>query len=786
MNERESIRKKIKILKEEELRKTIKLVLEEKGFKEVRIMHGSQEFGKDIVFCDEDKLKRKTWTACVVKCGDIKQPGNVFEDILRQIRECFDVKLSTHNNGDVEITNVIVISNGRYMPNVKTMIKQAHGKAKKYIDYWDLEDIVDHVCESKVKLFLENEDVSMSKYRQNIHKKLKIHSNLKFLESDFEINIDKLEELNLDVRAKVKKLEDERKNYLQEQSFKTINPRDIIPNAEALLAKNKNLLIQGTPTSGKTGTLKKIGKLFLDNDNKSLVFFLELNKVCKDKSFDLISEIKNEYKLLSSFDIDEKIFVEYRKLVLLDALDEIHNIELKDVVIEQIELFLAKYSNSRVIISSRESDYLSMNAKINLIFETYRLLPLDVKEMIDIGKNIIESKATTTEFINIVKKNELIRSFPKTPFTTILFAILMKENHLNTKELPKNITELYSKFTDIFLDKWDKSKGISEQFRYKEKQFVLQNIARYLHSKNEITIGIDELKDFLKSLSNKYIISVLKDVDKFIEDICDRSSIFINVDDSSFRFFHLTIQEYLASGAYEQADENDFIERYLNEWWLNPIIFYVGRNPERFSLLKNIAEQKIILTDLSDKFVFLIHTTKILQSAHMLGNNQRVIMLRLMLSVFDSFVKEFINNIEDYNLFKTHKTMLDVILWSRSTFMDFFFSEQYTDCLKTIWKEDVISNSIYTDITEYCLSFRLSKTEKESDYLFDFVLSKKSVNPRWYRIVEVDVEIFKMNIPDSFKKIKSNIKSKAVRNKKYIMQQFNQKIQKHKNSISGL
>ena len=46
------------------------------------------------------------------------------------------------------------------------------------------------------------------------------------------------------------------------------------------------------------------------------------------------------------------------------------------------------------------------------------------------------------------------------------------------KELPKNISELYSKFIDLFLNKWDKGKGISEQYQLAEKEFILKAQAK--------------------------------------------------------------------------------------------------------------------------------------------------------------------------------------------------------------------------------------------------------------------------------------------------------------------
>jgi hypothetical protein len=110
----------------------------------------------------------------------------------------------------------------------------------------------------------------------------------------------------------------------------------------------------------------------------------------------------------------------------------------------------------------------------------------------------------------MVTKGEIVNAFPKTPLTSILLAILFKEDKIDPKDLPRNVTELYEKFMDLFLDKWDKERGVSQQYKLKERLFVLKEIAGKMHFNNSIEIEEQELLDFLEELKVERPVEILR------------------------------------------------------------------------------------------------------------------------------------------------------------------------------------------------------------------------------------------------------------------------------------
>jgi predicted AAA+ superfamily ATPase len=786
------IKEKLKELQEHDLRQILVKLFESMNFLEVINNHGTQEFGKDIVFYEDNKFHQAIWYACVIKAKDIYQKD--FEDVSRQINECFRKSYPSHSKGHVRMNKVMVITSFSFKDNAKSQIAdllEDPKHAEKTV-YWDGGDIAKNIESPEVLdlLFNQNGDLTQNLVNTSALAILNTDSSLKLLETDFNIRIENIEDFGIKIKAKQKEFENERDEYLKSAELKLNRlPSKFLPDINELILTNKPVLIHGIAASGKTTILKKLGKDFINQGLNGYVLFFEISKIKKEISKKGFSTLINDYfKNLTNTNLDLQSLDSNKKLLLLlDGLDEIYSEEERNNIIAQI-LKLNEYKSIKVVVSSRNNDYLDSNDLIKNQFDRYELLPLSLDEMIEIGTKLFDNSSQESTFVKAIKKNEIIKAFPKTPLTAILLAILFKEQKIDVKELPRSITELYNKFIDIFLNKWDKNKGISEQFKYQERQFVIQKIAEFLHKKGEKSISTDDMKNFLENLYKERPIKAIKDPDEFISNICERCSIIVKDDETNtYSFFHLTIQEYLTSTILDNTDEELLLKYYYDDWWLNTNIFYAGKTPHHSEILKKVSELKIDYPcDPDSKLAFIINTTKILQAAHLVDVNLRKKVLISVIKIFDELmavtVKEFITSKDPrYN----KKTMLELILWSRNIFFEFLGVHHFTDTLKDIHKEIIsVPESGLSDITEYNVSYCLAVLERDANPLYDFVLSRENINPRWYKIVDVDVMIKHLEIPD--KKITSKFKSKALIHKDYIKLQFSERLLKHFTSITGV
>lgn len=758
-------------------------ILNKLDFNFVEVNNDNYKEGKNIFFSYKDNLNRETWYSCLIVAENIDKK-NVF-CIIKDLNDCFKTKYSHSKKGVIQIQEIILVVNGEYEDSSKNTIKSHKLMSEKKITFWNIKDLYDYVLKFEFKdIFKQsNNDISLNLYNQSIIHSLSSNDNLKFLESDFDINIDSFENLEIDLRIKFINIGKEKNEYLDNKGKMITNK--LLPDIEKILNSKKYVLLHGIATSGKTTTLKRIGKSLLKKDSKSYVFYFELNKLVKDK-LNLENSMKDEFEKISNSkflldDISNKI------LILLDGLDEISDDKIRNNLIDEIQR-LSSNKFIHIVLSSRTSEYIIKNSKLELIFDKYELLPLNIYEMIEIGNKVINNSDQSKNFIKLVKHKEIINAFPKTPLTTILLAILFKEDKIDIKEMPRNITELYSKFTSLFLNKWDKNKGISEQYTIQQKEFVVKKIAEFIHSKKITSIPCLELEEFLHKLKNDRQIDSLEEPEEFLKNLSQRSNILVkNSVENTYKFFHLTIQEYLNALALKKKDEEMLINNFFDDWWLNSNIFYAGSSPDESDVLSRVSNLDKNKLDFDEKFNYIIHTSKVLQATHLLNKQDRKNILLSMFEVFDEIVKELVkDDLTETVLPKIkRKTILDIILWARNFFNEFFSSIQFQIILKEIWDElKKQSNFKYTDITEYILAYCLSVNTKNSNFLYEFIQYKKDINPRWYKIVTVDLEIKKL--VHERNKIYLKVRQKAEDNKEYISKQFTQSISKHYKSITGL
>lgn len=787
---RQQIKEKLKSLDEKELRKLLVELFSNLGFKEVVEYHGINELGKDIVFYDIDKFSKQTWYACVVKARDVGQAA--YDDVARQVNECHRKKYPSTLHGHVSINHVLVITNGIYKDNARMQIAELLTEKNKMetVEYWSVNEIAEKIEGTElVDVLFHNKNITQSLFNKEVLINISSESSLKLLENDFDVSIGNLESFQIKVKAKAKDFENERGEYLKSIDISHNNvPVKFLPEVAEILKQNKPILLHGIATAGKTTILKKLGKDFINSGEQGYVFYIELAKY-KDKLTvdfiptlldDIFFNITKENFDLKNVEKGSTVFI------LLDGLDEISETIIQDRIIMEI-LKVNLNFQVRIVVTSRTNEFVVNHKELKESFNTYELLPLSLSDMIDLGTKVLDQEDKKANFIKLLKKNEIIHSFPKTPLTTILLAVLFKEDKIDVRELPRNITELYSKFIDVFLNKWDRNKGISQQFKFQEKQFIIQKIAEHLHNKNIVSIDKESLLVFLNELFVLHPIEGFKNSNDFIENILQRSSVIVKDYDETFRFFHLTIQEYLAASLFSNEKEDFLVQNFYDNWWLNSNIFYAGKTPHQAVVLNRICRQgENYPLDEQSKLSYIVHCSKVLQAAHLLDKNSRREILVSMIKIFDSLLKDLLVGFIDSPDSRVKKrTILEFILLGRRMFIEFFGSVQFNDCLNEIrWMLLEDENQNLLDITEYCLAFCCAMNSHSSKPLYDFLDLKRNVNPRWFKIVDVDVNIKNLRVDD--KRIVAKFKSKAIKNKKYIQQQFQEILSKHYKSITGI
>jgi len=460
----EDFKTKLKELSEENFRLLLIQLFEKLEFKEIDHHHGITEFGKDIVFYDQDRLMNKVWYACVVKAGDINQSD--LGTVHRQVRESLKSKYPSTTFGRVTINKVIVICSGVFKGNSKTLIaEELEEQDKIKVSYWSQIKVMEYLHEQGLTTLLieKNQNILLSKYNDHMICNELQNKSLKFLQNDFNININNFEDFELSIKAKSSKFEKEREEYLEGNSKQI--PVKFLPDVKKIIENRKSIFLHGIATSGKSTILKKIGKDFILSKPNSIAFYVELNKLTSDSDTCISDYIQKQFFNITAHTLNLEEYKNHDVLLLLDGLDEVRDSKLRTRIVAEIKLFHSAADNVQMILSARTADYVKNDIALDSIFDQFELMSLNLGELVKVGERIISDEQQSKSFVNMVTKGEIVHAFPKTPLTSILLAILFKEEKIDPKDLPRNVTELYEKFMDLFLDKWDKERGVSQQYQ---------------------------------------------------------------------------------------------------------------------------------------------------------------------------------------------------------------------------------------------------------------------------------------------------------------------------------
>lgn len=758
--------------KEADLFPVLKQLFTEKKYTDVEVTHGKDEYGKDLVLCDYDtKLGEKNWYAVVVKnknaeMSDFESQG----EITRQIQLSFEYPYKRCNGEDIYINKVIVVVNGTISPQAKNIIQKvlpSHQRNNVYLwNYQKLEEEIDAYIKD---LFLSGEtgsqeDFIVSTYKGNLIRELTKLDNAQELFSG--LSITQINDIFVNVRTANQRYENEKKRY---QNNKKATLPEEVDDSISIINSNKNTIIRGIPTSGKTLLLKRIGTKAL-NDYKDIgVFWFRFRDIHID-GFSLVEEVKKQFYELSGNNLEFGYFKKY--LILLDALDEIIDNEKRIAIISKLQNEITLFNNGYLIISGRNIELFKDIKLFNPSnYEIIDLLPFDVGQALKLVKKIIpDSKEKNNHFIAAIKQQQLSNSLTRTPMALTLMAIMYKDDAIDLKELPANITELYNKFSDYYLDKWDASKGLSSQYKYEEYKHIVGFIAYHLHSNHIYEISSHDLKAYLKTIGATHsTFEELKNVDNYLDGLKCRNTLLHYDNDRDVFFFNSSaFQEYFTSIYYDDSNEDELISNLYKGWWQNVIVFYNGKNPKRPVFIEKALNS--VPLDPESMFNHMQIMSKSLQAAHLISNVIADKAITNLLYTFDRFYKSLLSSVTNGIAYQW--TTLDMILQCRNLFNDLFNSKHINVEIVSKKAIDILTekNNQFSDVSKYCLSYYLAHKTNDPEFFVMF-LSNNKLNTRWDRIVYRDIEHLRMkkSLPD---KVYNRIRRKQEHNKLYIDKQF--------------
>jgi len=172
----------------------------------------------------------------------------------------------------------------------------------------------------------------------------------------------------------------------------------------------------------------------------------------------------------------------------------------------------------------------------------------------------------------------------------LLVTVFVASSDYSRRDIPANITELFKKFTELMLGRWDLKKGLGQQYQSELKDFLLRRLAFQMHRDGKTSIHIigakRSLQEALSNTGHEADYGVLWD------EIVDRSGLLV-VNEEQLSFRHSLLQEFFAGRGVPTPE---FFRSVLaDEWWKHPMIFYFGEHPDAHSVIEELMAQASML-----------------------------------------------------------------------------------------------------------------------------------------------------------------------------------------------
>jgi len=555
----------------------------------VEITHGVEEQGNDLVMIRKDPYFGESIIGIIVESGNVsgQTKGKVDE-----IKSHIDQSLTSHIKlkgvaKPLFISEIWIVIVGKISGRAHDRLnRELKGKN---IRIFDIKWLVEKFTDFYPEVFFDER--IMSFLQTKISELEKRHLFSKKGKNLTECFVDPLIAM-IDIPGKF----DEKKSLvtIEKQILSFTQLKDIIaPRAKVILV--------GDPGVGKSVAL---AKFVIDRLRELWSFAVQKKKLPDQIKIPVLISAKNFLEFTNSEELVKDYIgrgspiERFRITVLMiDGLDEVLPHQRNDILLK-VEEF-SKQLNCAILITTRKIELIKTPP---IGFEKYELLPFKFNQAL----KLFEKLTSNTQILGILKDGlgRIKYQIPMYPLSLLLL-IEIAESY---KEIPASITELYDRFVDIALGRYDREKGIEIFFEYIiKKRFLSQLAFKEFFEKKRTEIPEKEFNDFLTSYAHLYGWDEEK-LKEFIREI-ERAGILDFKETILFR--HRSFLEYFgAFYIYDNQREfenlEDFLTQiYFEDFWGEVTFFYIGLDRRvSLSLLNRIFDfPKKGLKEYIDKFL---------------------------------------------------------------------------------------------------------------------------------------------------------------------------------------
>lgn len=561
-------------------------VFKRMGYSGVEYVHGAGELGKDLLLIEEGLLNARTIVSVQVKTGRLNLSGKSSSNAILIADQ---LKTSLRANVSVpgcipsqKPDRCILVTSGEVSQTVRQKVHE------------HLQDIQQYVQIIERAKLIELIDEYFSEYWHGLDPLLFPYLRALVNQMSLAPDFIALPIVSQDVESKEALSPFHDDVYVDMHLFRpTVKVAksgsgedklmlEHLKDSQILYYKEKCCLVTGDAGAGKSTLLRRLAfkeaqkALSINNSSRLLPVFLRAGDIARaDASKPLLEIIRQHADVLSegaSALFTEQAVRSGRVVVFLDAADEVWEENEFRRVAQKFTVFTETYKYCRCVVSCREVS-VSRVAPAFKLSQPFTLEPITLRQAEKVVRQVVQDNGKDPETARRVL--DAIRKFHGIELTPIIVTLFAASFDANRVDVPPNITEIFKKYTEELLGRWDVRKGVSQQHEAPVKDLVLRHIALKMH-----TDGVQEVPESILLSYMKVIIddrSLNKDESSVLEELI--WSGLLQKEEGYIRFPHLMFQEFFAGRALRSLDS--LLENMPDPWWSYVGMFYIGDDPGR-------------------------------------------------------------------------------------------------------------------------------------------------------------------------------------------------------------
>ncbi len=259
-----------------------------------------------------------------------------------------------------------------------------------------------------------------------------------------------------------------------------------------------------------------------------------------------------------------------RALILLDGLDEVRDLNMRNTVVERVVDFFAfhRREGNKFVLTSRVVGYRAVRPSAEDLVEC-TIVDFEEDEIDEFvahwttalekqaqgNTSIAQADAETDrrELLEAINQNPGVRQLASTPLLLTILALMKRQG----VSLPERRVQLYDQYVSTLLSTWNRARSISGRApgRDIDELQTIRVLAPLAFLMHEVSpgVGLVGREDMRRKLEELFLergdASAHQAARQFLTDVRDHAALLLERGPGEYGFIHLTFEEYLAAVA---------------------------------------------------------------------------------------------------------------------------------------------------------------------------------------------------------------------------------------------